>query len=471
MLEGLVDQLATQQAELKAACQKIFESFPDTGLYDSAPCVSAFAAFLKHAQGVFESSPRTLLLADIERRVDALVADDPELAEALTGLGHTVATPLPFMELASRFETQPCGALCMQWRKLCGIAEHDPYTEDPYLVSRIRAGMLAKALSKTTAVNSSEIEKEVEDRIAEVLEKARAKRKGAADDAATLLPLMEADGVYVQYTRTRHAWEARGIDGMLKQYQDLDRTIGIDRNSRGSAFEVGYANVASELALRMLRQRGGGPPCVATADTGESPGTVQTVTCCHWYEKDAAGIATGRPVGEVDAAIVRRRGAAHAGDWQYEVLALLEMKSCLFEIASAIVQHEERSASCLLAIRVGEASGTHTATSCGSPQPALSPSNDPPAAEVVFARAAPTCVSFVVTTLPEHPFQLGADPEVIKRLMEGLGQRTRADSHRALSESEVEQLWLQLRSDSRLRLRESPLEVLRDRSDRIIVIP
>ena len=149
----------------------------------------------------------------------------------------------------------------------------------------------------------------------------------------------------------------------------------------------------------------------------------------HWHPEGFAAVAgaewrdvRGKLIGEVDLAITHPPADKHCGGAP-EVVAIVEMKAAVFEIAAAAAQHTDHIVAAIesnLAFLV--------AADDGGTQPALPLRSDAGGHGGGGLTRVGGVAVFVATLVPPQPYLLGADPLIVRAVGEALFGRRKDPS-------------------------------------------
>jgi hypothetical protein len=415
--------LRSQQPWLRSVLGTILSSLPPTGLYYAVPRVDEFRSFCLHILEVFLQSPRTRLLLKCNAQLVEMCASDTDVEWLVRdALKIPVHWRLDVVDVHDRLALLDGGKLYKTYtRHLDRAAEPDELPAE--LRQTIVAGMREKAASRRGGVPVTD--QEAERRVGEIVRERMRQRSVAQEHVDELAPKLQTNAQYLTFARAHRVFDEH-VKPLYDEYKAFDRAIGSERNSRGSSFETLARAAACDLVLDAL-----GPAAIKT-------GAVERCDNVEWV-----AASDGRHTGEVDVCIVQRTAE------ERRVLALVELKSHCFEVACGFEQQRQK---CV-------------------------PDNKLKLASDVLIDGDASMPVFVTTTIPTHPFLLGAPPALLQRIAAHFtveyedveGKRPRKQPADA-SDFELQMLAEDLQNEFGLSEASEPHRFLRETAERIFVV-
>lgn len=333
-------EMEEQQARLRKEVEELMTRYPKSGVYKGETDAD-WDAFYEHVNKVFdaEGGPRGDVIKEIRAE---LHANEEKVRPVLEMLGCTVDTPAP--EIARRFNQYPRGSA---WASLntfksrvntakqvaCEIG-----FEDCPITVQIVTGISKKAGMEVALKRLEEIRADKLRVYYELVEKLKAAEERAARDE--------------EYQRVENMSNVLG--DYVARWSKVDVGMGYESNARGCSFEDLCFRYASKYVMHKLG-----------------------VTCCvvarNLMWKDSAG--------ETDIVLL--------DEAQTRVLAIIECKACLFDIAIAHTQS---------APEFRKRDGKEWLILGSNTKSCIRVDDDVP--------------SFVVTVIPPHDYILGFDSHV-----------------------------------------------------------
>ena len=352
-----MDEIEAQQAELREKIRKLMELYPKSGVY-KGETDEDWEAFYAHVNEVFdaEGGPRGDVIKEVRAEMHA---NEALLRPVLETLGCTVDTPIP--EIVRRFNKYPRGSA---WTSLNALKARTSASkqiacemafEDCPVVHQIVTGISKKAGMDVALKRLEEIKAEKVSVYHQIKEKCVAAAERAAKDPE-YLRFEEMQKVLRDYV---HRWSK------------VDICMGYESNARGCSFEDTCFHYATKYAMQRL----GVNVCVV-----------------------ARNLMWGGCAGEADLVLLNEA--------QDRVLAIIECKSCLFDISMAYMQ-----------------SSPEYRKKDGKEWLVL----DPKANTRIHVDENVPC--FVVTIIPPHDYILGFDSNVKSLYQILLESPDKLDSH------------------------------------------
>jgi len=397
-----MEQARPQQHELRPRIEALLRQHPPSCLYADERSAGGddrvgFAAFVLHVQAALQDSPRNLLLRELQRVLAGWWADAAraaELTELYGYIGKGVAAGALLLAVMDAWSELPLSKPERALKTMRSFAVVNQL-EDVAFRARVKEGMRSGAVRKGRAEPT---DAELEARLDVLHAEKEAKVAGQAGRKAALEAAVLTDTGAIRRRRALELWSSTGVQGLAEQYLQLDRKQGIGRSVRGTSFELAGQRQCFELARAALAKShpqvfGGG----AAAEEGEAEGKRWSMRVnCDWRGRQ------NQRLGEVDVAVL------HDG----VVCALVEQKSCCFEIAEGMAQHAESlrgatDGSDAVALVCQDELLRFTSGGSELLGRAFRESDSRPAVEI-----------FVATLIPPHEYRVGASPALTKVLCE-----------------------------------------------------
>ena len=410
-------QLVAQQPDLRRKILQITEEYPPSFLYtdeqrdtpDDAAQLAGFQAFVHHIKQVLEDSPRSQKLRQVQAGLQARYAECSRAGEYLRELYGLLdcppaATVIDLLD-ARDMRLRDRGKAHRTWQRHREEAAMGGQL-DKEVLERACAGKRAKLVKR--GVTAADIEAELDQFVAQLLFSRKQRAAEAAAAAKADWVAVEADPTYRSWVLLEELWTASGAAELCAGALEAEKEEGDERRNRGGTFEATAAQSCLEVVAELLLRCPCRPRHWNRAKFAVSTGP-------EWRD------AQGKLHGEVDLAIMHPAEAktvgAVGGSLSLEVVAIVEMKASIFEIAAAATQHTDRIADGnLQLVQRGETNPL--------PLRMLGVSGMETGGELRWVGGVAV---FVATLLPPQPYKLGADPYIVRAVSEAIfGRRKNA---------------------------------------------
>lgn len=398
---------------------------PIAGLYEGEN-PSHFPIFVQHVRNVLSRSPRTLLRQAVKAAMEEQLGKDEIKARKWKELCHEVYNnPLSsgmevlpdalakespggkhIRHVGAYMDSLSAGRLYQRLQHLVkGQRQQEQRSskdrmdiqakEKEDLRAQITKGLRAKRNRKrlregildqeTSLIEPISLEEEVEDVLVRALESKSQNRKKLDAVINAHVENLKSDHEYNFYHKTHQLWKECGGFYLWERYRSVDLAICRKRGARGSNFE----NIASEI-------------CFASIVLNLHDDATMDRSKAYHYHQNVYWWKNGKRVGEVDLVVVHEN----------EVVALCEMKTSPFLIASGTRQHEAK---------IDMAIGPNKTIPAGLWRLGYTWQSSFPLAK--------TAELYLATTIPNETTQLGVEPALANAICDGVREQGIGVSH------------------------------------------